>query len=103
MATATKMSTTVRISEKTHHSLRALAEQSGESMQAVLDRAIEQYRRQQFLQECHAAYATLQADPEAWEDYRKELAAWDVTLMDGLDAHEAWPEAADTAGGDACG
>ena len=45
---ATKQSTTVRISEQTHHRLRELAAQSGESMQAVLDKALEQYRRQKF-------------------------------------------------------
>ncbi|MDQ2798771.1 MAG: ribbon-helix-helix protein, CopG family [Armatimonadota bacterium] len=90
MATATKQSTTVRISEKMHHSLRDLAEQSGESMQAILERALEQYRRQRFLEDCQAAYANLQQDPEQWASYQKEVSTWDAALLDGLDAEEAW-------------
>ncbi len=93
MATATKQSTTVRISEKMHHSLRDLAEQSGESMQAVMERALEQYQRQKFLEDCHAAYAKLQQDPEEWASYHKEVSTWDAALLDGLDAEEAWPAA----------
>lgn len=90
MATAVKHSTTVRISEKMHHSLRDLAEQSGESMQAVLERALEQYRRQKFLEDCQAAYANLQQDPEQLASYQKEVSAWDSALLDGLDAQEDW-------------
>lgn len=87
-----KQSATVRISEQSHHRLRELAAQSGEPMQAVLDKALEQYRRQKFLEECSAAYAALQQDPLAWADYQEELAAWDVTLMDGLHPEEGGKE-----------
>ena len=34
-------------------------------MQSVLGKAVEQYRRQAFLAECHAAYAALVSDPSA--------------------------------------
>ena len=91
MATAAK-STTVRVSERTHHALHELADQSGEPMQTVLDKAIEQYRRQRFLEECHAAYCTLQQNPDAWKEYQEELAVWDVALMDGLDSEETGQE-----------
>ena len=87
---AAKQSTTVRISEQTHHRLRELAAQSGEPMQAVLDKALEQYRRQKFLEECDAAYAALQQDPEGWKDYQDELKSFEGTLMDGLDPEEDW-------------
>lgn len=87
---ATKQSTTVRISEQTHHRLRELAAQSGEPMLAVLDKAVEQYRRQKFLEECDTAYAALQQDPEAWKDYQDELKSFEGTLMDGLDPDEDW-------------
>lgn len=86
----TKQSTTVRISEQTHHRLREMAAQSGEPMQAVLDKALEQYRRQKFLEECDTAYAALQQDPEAWKDYQDELKSFEGTLMDGLDPDEDW-------------
>jgi predicted transcriptional regulator len=83
-------SATVRISEKTRKTLRELAAKTGESMQSVLDRAVEEYRREQFMKEVNAAYAALRADPEAWADWQKELAVWDATLMDGLDPNERW-------------
>ena len=89
MATATKQSTTVRISEQAHRSLRELAAQSGEPMQTVLDKAIEEHRRRKFLAECHAAYTALQQDAPAWAEYQAELAVWDVTLGDGLDPEDA--------------
>ena len=81
----TKQSATVRISEHSHLRLRELAAQDGEPMQTVLDKALEQYRRQKFLADCDAAYAALQQDPEAWAGYQEELAAWEVTSMDGLE------------------
>jgi hypothetical protein len=93
MATAEKrrpkQSATIRISEQSHRSLRELAAQSGEPMQTVLDKAIEEHRRQKFLAECHAAYTALQQDAPAWADYQAELAVWDVTLGDGLDTEDA--------------
>ena len=60
-----KQSATVRISEQSHQHLRELAAQSGEPMQAVLDK-------------------------EAWEDLQKEYKSFEGTLMDGLDPHEDW-------------
>jgi predicted transcriptional regulator len=83
-------SVTVRISEKSWKTLCELAEKSGESPEAVLERAIEEYRRERFMEAANAAYAALRADPEAWAEYQKELALWDCTLMDGLDPNEIW-------------
>lgn len=85
---STKQSTTVRVSEQAHRSLRELAAQSGEPMQTVLDALIEQGRRQRFLAECHVAYAALKQDTQAWAEYQKDLAVWDVALMDGLEPEE---------------
>ena len=51
--------TTIRISLSAHDVLQELAETSGSSMQAVLEQAIEQYRRQQLLEATNAAYAAL--------------------------------------------
>lgn len=95
MATAVKprakaKSTMVRISEQSHRHLREMAAQSGEPMQAIMDAALEQHRRQRFWEECNAAYAALQQDPEAWEDYQKEYKSFEGTLMDGLEPHEDW-------------
>ena len=78
-------STTVRVSAETHELLRKLAEASGEPLQKVLERAVENYRREQFFTELNAAYARLQADPVAWEEELAERALWERTLADGLD------------------
>ena len=54
-------------------------------MQAVLDDAIEQYRRDKFFRELDRGYAQLQANPAAWQEELAERRLWDATLMDGLD------------------
>ena len=53
--------TTIRVSLRTRDLLQELAQTSGSSMQAVLEQALEQYRRQQLLEETNAAYAALRA------------------------------------------
>src|SRR5438094_10629711 len=88
-------SVTVRISSKSREALRKLCEETGETMPAILDKAIEEYRRERLMEQVNAAYAALRADPEAWAEWQKEIAVWDATLMDGLDPNERW-----TADGD---
>ena len=78
------MSATVRISQASWQVLRQLAAQAGEPMQAVLDKAIEAYRRQCFLQKANEAYAALRENDEAWQEEIAERDAWDITLEDGL-------------------
>lgn len=73
---------TVRISPAVRDVLRKLAAQSGESMQAVMEKAIETYRRQCFLEEANAAYATLRNDPQAWQAELEERKEWEATLAD---------------------
>ncbi len=74
-----------RISEPTREVLRKLAEESGESMQAILDKAIEMYRRQRFLEESNRAFEALRANPEMWKTEQAERKVWDITLADGLE------------------
>ena len=78
-------STTVRVSEETHELLRRLAAATGEPLQKVLERAVENYRRDRFFVELDAAYERLQADPAAWAEELEERALWETTLADGLD------------------
>jgi hypothetical protein len=79
-------STMVRISEKSSKVLKQLASESGDTMQAVLDKALEEYRRKAFFDSFDASVEALQADPAAWEEYKAEQKVWDATLMDGLDS-----------------
>jgi hypothetical protein len=75
---------TTRISASAHQILRELSKAEGKPMLALLDEAVEALRRQRFLDQVNAAYATLRADPHAWEAIEGERRAWDVTLPDGL-------------------
>ncbi len=79
---------TVRISDTSRNTLRALAAKEGASMQAILDKAVESYRRQLFLEEVNKAYAALHQETRAWSQIEKERAAWDTALEDGLQSVE---------------
>lgn len=76
---------TVRISRSAHAILRALAQETDESMTEVLDRAIELYRRQRFLTGLNADFAALQRDKAAWAEELAERESWEGTLADGLE------------------
>ena len=76
-------SLTVRIGEESYKALREIAALSGKSMQAVLAKAIEEYRRKSFLENANAAFANLRRDSKAWHREQEERSAWDVTLRDG--------------------
>jgi len=73
-----------RISEPTREVLRKLAEASGDSMQVVIDKAIEMYRRQRFLEESNRAFSALRAKPRMWNSEQAEREVWDRTLADDL-------------------
>ena len=75
---------TIRISDTAHGVLRALAQEEGKPMLALLDEAVEALRRQRFLEQVNVAYAALRADPQAWETLETERREWDATLADGL-------------------
>lgn len=81
---------TIHLSEATQHILRELAEQTGQSMTDVLDKALDAYRRKLFFEQLNAGYTALRADPEAWAEELQERKLWDATLMDGLDPDERW-------------
>jgi predicted transcriptional regulator len=75
---------TIRVSERTRETLSVLAHAASQTMGAVLDQAVEAYRRNRFLEDVNAAYAVLRDDPSAWAELEAERSAWDSTLADGL-------------------
>lgn len=75
---------TVRISEPYHQMLRDLAERERVTLQSMLERIVELYRREDFLERTNRAFAALRADPEAWAREQVERDAWDETLADVL-------------------
>ena len=75
----------VRVSENARRSLGDLAAKMDKPMQAILDEAVEAYRRRCFLREANEAYKALRNDPKVWKAELQERRAWDAALSDGLD------------------
>jgi aspartate oxidase len=82
------MPATMRISQSSWKSLKAISDCAGESMQAILDKAIEIYRRQWFLEQANKAFAALKENPDAWRDETEERTLWDVAIIDGLEGDD---------------
>jgi predicted transcriptional regulator len=80
------VSATVRITEEMRGKLRELAEEEHESMQTVLSRALERYRRDRMFARADEIYAAM--TPEEWAEEEAERALWDCTLMDDLEDDE---------------
>lgn len=83
---------TVRLNESSHQALRQLADATGESMQAVLAKAIEEYRRKQFFEQLDESFAALRCDATSLQEETAERDSLAGTLSDGLDADEVWTE-----------
>jgi predicted transcriptional regulator len=77
--------TQVRISQETHEALRILAAELGESMQTVVEKAVQQYQRKRFLEGLDQDFKRLKETPQAWQEEQEERALWEKTLLDGLE------------------
>ncbi|WP_227764315.1 toxin-antitoxin system protein [Zhaonella formicivorans] len=82
------MPSNVRVTDNTWKTLREIATQAGESMQVILEKAVEDYRRKILLEEANKAYLALKNDSEAWQGEKKERLEWDETLKDNLEENE---------------
>ena len=78
-------STSIRIEAHALAILRELSQRQHQPMQAVLNEAIDSYRRQKFLEDANAAFAALRNDPEAWREEQQEREIWNRTITDGLE------------------
>lgn len=54
-------------------------------MQAVLDEAIEEYRRKKLWRETSAAFKALRQNQRVWKQEQKERTCWDRALLDGVE------------------
>ncbi|MBH8577629.1 hypothetical protein I8752_32630 [Nostocaceae cyanobacterium CENA369] len=75
----------VNISETAHETLLKIAETSGETIQTVLDKAIENYRRYIFLLQANEAFAALRQNEPLWQEELAERQAWERTIADGVE------------------
>jgi hypothetical protein len=79
-------SVNVRISSASYQVLKALSKGKGQSMQSVIDQAIEDLRHRRLLEETNLAFSELKADKVAWQEEVEEREIWENTLSDGVEA-----------------
>ena len=79
---------TVRVTAETRQTLQQLANESSETMQSVLAKAVEAYKRQMLLQRTNEAYAALHTQPGEWAKELEERREWESTLVDNLEGNE---------------
>jgi hypothetical protein len=89
-------SATVRIRQEAREKLRELARKEKQSMQSILESAIETYRRERFWREANEGYSRMQENPTMKAEWDKEQALLENALGDGLDPVEEWTEASST-------
>lgn len=81
----TTMSTaTVRIDKRTHQLLQEIKNFSGESMQTIISKALENYKEVQFWEEVNEAYSKLRANKKDWAEEKKERKMWERANLDGI-------------------
>ena len=78
-------SVNVRISENSYQILKTLSQGKGQSMQSVIDQAIEDMRRRKMLEATNLAFTELKADKTAWREEIAEREIWANTLSDGVE------------------
>lgn len=76
---------TIRISEASRRVLLEISKRDKISMQAVLEQAIEAYRRQTFLEGLASDYAALRENESEWQAELEEREAWEATVGDRVD------------------
>jgi hypothetical protein len=57
-------------------------------MWKIIEKALEEYRRKQFLEKSNRAYARLRQNQQEWQEEKREREAWNNTQSDGLDEDE---------------
>src|SRR5258708_16034294 len=81
MKSATRTSI-VRLSQRAHTVLRQIADEEQQSMQAVLAKAIERYRRERFLHAANADFAALKTEPQPCQEGLIDRELWELRLAD---------------------
>jgi predicted CopG family antitoxin len=78
-------SVNVRISANSYQILKTLSQGKGQSMQSVIDQAIEDLRRRKMLEATNLAFTEMKADKTAWQEEIAEREIWANTLSDGVE------------------
>lgn len=80
---------TVRVHPQTRDALRRLAAAHATTIPEVLREVVQRAEDDELLGGMEGDFARLASDPERAASYQAEVAAWDITLLDGLD-NDPW-------------
>jgi hypothetical protein len=78
-------SVNVRISSNSYQILKSLSQEEGQTMQSLIDNALENLRREKMLEAANQAFARLKADENEWSEELAERELWENTLSDGVE------------------
>jgi hypothetical protein len=82
--------TTIRVSIHTHERLRQLAASQNRSLGQIVTMLIDDHEKREFFVGLGEDFDRLRSDPGFSTSYEEEVAAWDATLVDGL--NDEWLE-----------
>lgn len=77
--------TSIRIGKQTHARLISLSKRQHRPMARIVAEAVARYEEELFWKAVDEGYDRMNADHEDRAAFDAEVAAWDVTLNDGLD------------------
>jgi len=78
-------SVNVRISLQSYQILKVLSQEKGQTMQSLIDQALEDLRRRKMLEATNEAFSALKADKDSWREELEERELWENTLADGVE------------------
>ncbi len=81
--------TSIRIERTTHERLKQVAEKEHASLGGVIDELLDRYEQEEFRRAVHEGFRGLREDPAEWEAYKRMIAPWEATLLDGLEDEPA--------------
>ncbi len=77
--------TSIRIDRSTHERLKEVADKEQSSLGGVIDELLDRYEEEEFRRTVHEGFRGLREDPAEWEAYKRMVAPWEATLLDGLE------------------
>lgn len=82
----------IRVGRSSLQTVRQIARRRGESMQSVVERAIDELSRKQMIDDANAVYAALRNNSAAWGAEVEERKVYEGSLRDDLELNEVWSE-----------
>ncbi len=77
--------TTIRISKETYNTVKSIAQQQNQKIQAVVEQAVKDLKKKRFFDNLNSDYIKLKADSPGWAEEKAEREEWGAVLKDGLE------------------